>query len=61
MISARIDRVLGLLNQVKKYSDIVTFNSFGDQAMVEMKSNAKDILDEAKDEIDQVKSEVDNW
>lgn len=60
-IDTRINRVITLLNRVKKYSDIVTADNFEKQTLADMKGNVKDILDEAKDEIDLIKAEVDNW
>lgn len=60
-IDARINRITTLLNKVRKYSDMVTADSFENTSINEMKVNVKDILDEAKGEIDLIKDEVDNW
>lgn len=60
-IETRINRVVTLLNRVKKYSDIVSADNFENQTLADMKGNVKDILGEAKDEIDEIKAEVDNW
>jgi len=61
VVETRINKVAILLSRVKKYSDIVTADSFENKALGEMKDNVKDIIDEAKDEMDEIKSEVDNW
>ncbi|GAI07663.1 unnamed protein product [marine sediment metagenome] len=60
-IETRINRVVTLLNRVKKYADLVSTDNFEKQTLADMKGNVKDILDEAKDEIGEIKSEVDNW
>jgi len=60
-VETRINRVVTLLNRVKKYGDLVTADNFENQTLDDMKGNVKDILDEAKGEIDEIKSEVDNW
>jgi len=61
IVETRINRVVTLLNRVKKYGDLVTADNFENQTLADMKGNVKDILDEAKGEIDEIKSEVDNW
>lgn len=60
-ISEKCDRVSALLERLKRYDAIVRGDNFGDEAMDELKSNAKGIVDEAKDELVKIKSEVDNW
>ncbi len=60
-IETRINRIVTLLNKVKRYSELVTTDNFEEQTLADMKGNVKNILDEAKVEIDQIKSEVDNW
>lgn len=60
-ISERCDRISALLVRLKRYDAIVRGDNFSNSALGEIKSNAKDILDEVKGEIDLIKSEVDNW
>ncbi|GAH48137.1 unnamed protein product [marine sediment metagenome] len=60
-IPERCDRVSALLDRLKRYDAIVRGDNFGDEAMSELKSNAKGIVDEAKDELVEIKAEVDNW
>ena len=60
-ISERCDRVSALLVRLKRYDAIVRGDSFGNEALGEIKSNAKGIVDEAKDELVEIKAEVDNW
>lgn len=59
-IETRVNRIVTLLADVKRYNT-VRQNSFTQDALNEMKTNAKDDLDEVKDEVDLIKSEVDNW
>ncbi|GAI98023.1 unnamed protein product [marine sediment metagenome] len=60
-IPEKCDRVSALLDRLKKYDTIVKGDNFGPEAMDDLKSNAKGIVDESKEELDQIKSEVDSW
>jgi len=60
-ISERCDRVLALLERIKRYDTVVRGDNFTPSALDELKSNAKGIVDEAKDELVEIKAEVDNW
>lgn len=59
-IETRANRIVTLLADVKRYNT-VRQNSFTQDALNEMKNNAKDVLDEVKDELNEIKKEVDNW
>ncbi|MBA7695230.1 hypothetical protein ES703_103852 [subsurface metagenome] len=60
-IPEKCDRVSALLDRLKRYDAIVRNDNFTDEALNELKSNAKGIVDEAKDELVEIKAEVDNW
>ncbi len=60
-VSEKCDRVSALLEKIKRYDTIVRADTFGNEAMDDLKDNSKGIADEAKDELDEIKSEVDNW
>lgn len=60
-IPEKCDRVSALLERLKRYDAIVRGDNFSPEAMDDLKSNAKGIVDEAKDELVEIKAEVDNW
>lgn len=60
-ISEKCDRVSALLTKIKRYEAIVVGDTFGGDAMDEIKDNTKSIADEAKAELDLIKDEVDSW
>lgn len=61
---AVLDRILVMrekLDEVARYTQLVTTNSFTPETLDELKANAKSLCDEAKGELDFIKADIANW
>lgn len=61
---AVLDRLVAVrakLDEIARYTELVTRNSFTDDTLEELKGNAKSLCDEAKGELDLIKADIGNW
>ena len=61
VIDQRINAARGLLDMVKKYSDLIAANDFLAATVTDMQENAKDTCNLIKAEIDDIKTEINGW